>query len=138
MHNVGFVDSRDSVATNAFGIVEGISCDAFRCLPCDKLNGLDNTVDDLMFNARIFSFSILSDEDSVDVVVGSFEAGNREAWSHVCEEVECSSEGQVEGDMAFSDCGMLAPINAMEGPERTRSGQWSFKRDEIQLLHPCL
>ena len=44
-----------------------------------------------------------SNEDSVDVVVGSLVAGNGAAGSDIGEEVECAAQGEIEGDVAFAN-----------------------------------
>jgi hypothetical protein len=56
-----------------------------------------------MFDTRVFSFSVLSDQDGIDVIVWGLIASDRAARSDVGEEVECSSEGEVEGNMAFTN-----------------------------------
>ena len=56
-----------------------------------------------MFNARVFTLGILTDQNGVDVVVGSLEALDGNARPDVGEEVECPSEGKVEGNVTLSD-----------------------------------
>ena len=56
-----------------------------------------------MFNTRVLSFGILTNEDSINVVVGSLEALDRDTWSDVGKEIECSTESQVEGNVSLSD-----------------------------------
>lgn len=56
-----------------------------------------------MFNTRVFALSILSNEYSVDIVIGSLVARNGSAWSDVGEKVEGTTQSQVEGDMTFPD-----------------------------------
>jgi hypothetical protein len=58
-----------------------------------------------MLDARVFSLSVLTDQDGVDVVVGCLVAGDGSAWSDVGEEVEGSAEGQVEGDVTLANGG---------------------------------
>jgi hypothetical protein len=67
---------------------------------------LYNTVNHNVFNTRVFSFSVLSDQDGIDVVVWGLVSGDGSARSDVGEKVECSAEGQVEGDMAFANWGL--------------------------------
>jgi hypothetical protein len=56
-----------------------------------------------MFDTRVFSFSVFSDQNSINVVVRGLVSSDRAAGSDVGEEVECSAEGQVEGDMALAN-----------------------------------
>ena len=69
----------------------------------DELDTLDNTVNYDVLDARVFSFGVFTDQDSVDVVVGSFVAFERAARADVGEEVECSSKCEVEGDVTLSN-----------------------------------
>jgi hypothetical protein len=57
-----------------------------------------------MFDSGVLSLSILTNKDSVDVVVSSLESLNRHARPNIGEEVESSSESEVQGDMALSNC----------------------------------
>jgi hypothetical protein len=56
-----------------------------------------------MFNARILSFGILTNEYRIDIVIRGLEAGNGSTWSDICEEIESATERQVERDMTFAD-----------------------------------
>lgn len=57
----------------------------------------------LVFNTRIFTLGILTDENSVDIVVGRFEALDRGTRTNIGKKIERSTERQVEGDMAFAN-----------------------------------
>jgi hypothetical protein len=59
---------------------------------------------DLVFNARVFSFRVLSDDDRVYIVVRRLVAFDGATRPHIGEEREGSSEGKIEGDMTLSDC----------------------------------
>ena len=56
-----------------------------------------------MLDTRILSFSVLSDQNGINVVIWGLVSSDRSARSDVGEEIECSAEGQVEGDMAFTN-----------------------------------
>lgn len=56
-----------------------------------------------MLNTRILSLSVLSNQDGVDIVVRCLEALYGDTRSDVGEEVESSSQSQVERDVALSD-----------------------------------
>jgi len=57
---------------------------------------LHNAINDDVLDAAVFTFSILTDEDGVDVVVGGFVAGNGFAGADVGKKVESSAESEVE------------------------------------------
>ena len=56
-----------------------------------------------MLNARVFTLGILTDQNGVDVVVGSLEALDGDTRPDVGEEVECPSESKVEGNVTLSN-----------------------------------
>lgn len=56
-----------------------------------------------MFNTRILSLGILSDEDSVDVIVRGLESWDGDTRSNVGEKVECTTQSQIKRNMALSD-----------------------------------
>ena len=56
-----------------------------------------------MFNSTVFSFGVLPDQNSVDVVIGSLVAGDRNTGTDVSKKVECTAKSEIERDMAFSD-----------------------------------
>lgn len=108
LHDGGLVDDADLLAANGLGVLEGVSEDTLTGLAGDELDGLDNTVDDNVLNARVFALGVLSDQDGVDIVVGGLEAGNRAAGSEVGKEVEGSSESEVQGDVTLADGGLTS------------------------------
>ena len=55
-----------------------------------------------MLDSRIFAFGILSDQDSIDVIIWGFIASYGFTRAYVGEEVECAAKGQVKGNMTFS------------------------------------
>lgn len=59
----------------------------------DKLDALHNPWHDNMLNATVLAFGVFTDEDCVDVVVGSLVPGNAATGTDVCEEGEGSAEG---------------------------------------------
>lgn len=54
------------------------------------------TVIHLVLDTRILSLSVLTNEHSVDIVIGSLETLDRDARSDIGEQVEGSAESQVE------------------------------------------
>lgn len=57
-----------------------------------------------MLNAGVLSFSVLTNENRVHVIVWSFEALDGHTWTDVREEVECPAQGQVQRDVALPNC----------------------------------
>jgi hypothetical protein len=58
----------------------------------------------LVLDSRVLSLSVLTDDDRVNTVVGGLVALDGAARPDVGVEVEGTAEGQVEGDVALSDC----------------------------------
>lgn len=101
--------------------MECITSNTLRRVPGNEFNGLDNPIDDLycpfnfgllvnnmkaylVLNTRVFTLGILTDQDGVDVVIGSLETVNGHTRPDVGEEVEGPSEGKVEGNVTLSNC----------------------------------
>jgi hypothetical protein len=106
LHDGGLVDGANLVAANLLGVLEGKAQDALRSLAGDELDGLDDAVDNNVLNARVFSLGVFTDEDGVDVVVGGFVALDGLARTDVGEEVEGTTESQVEGNVTLADGGL--------------------------------
>jgi hypothetical protein len=103
LHDGGLVDDTDLLAANGLGVLESKSEDTLGSLTGDELDALDNTIDNNVLNAGVFTLGVLSDQDGVDVVVGSLVASDGAARSQVGEEVEGSAEGKVKRDMALAN-----------------------------------
>lgn len=124
-HDVGFVHRGDTLPATALSIVEGITRNTLGRLPGDELDGLYDTVDDLttqnpsntrpmfskhateathlMLNTRVFSLSVFTDEDGVDIVVWSLEALDGDARTNVGKQVEGTTKRQVQRNVALAD-----------------------------------
>lgn len=100
-------------SSNALGVLEGKSEDTFGSFSCDELDGLHNTINNYVLNARVFSLGVLSDEDSVDVIVWGFVTSDRSAGTDVGEKVECTTESKVKRDMALSNWRLRLSVNAL-------------------------
>lgn len=107
LHNGSLVDNADLVAANLLGVLEGESQDTLTSLAGDKLDALDDTIDNNVLNARVFTLGVLSDQDGVDVVVGGLVASDGSARTQVGKEVEGSSEGKVKGDVTLADGSLM-------------------------------
>ena len=58
----------------------------------------------LVLDTGILSLSVFTDEDGVDVVVRGLETLNGHTRTDVGEEVEGTTEGEVERDVSLADC----------------------------------
>ena len=93
LHDGGLVDDADLLAADLLGVLEGESQDTLAGLPGDQLDALDDTVDDDVLDARVFTLGVLANQDGVNVVVCGLVAGDGPAWPQVGEEVEGSPKG---------------------------------------------
>lgn len=100
------MDDADLLTANGLSVLEGESQDTLRSLTGDKLDALNDAIDDNMLNARVFTLGVLSDQNGIDVVIGGLVASDGSAGSQVSEEVECSSESKVQGDMSLANGGL--------------------------------
>jgi hypothetical protein len=100
------VDGADLVLADLLGVLEGVAQDALGSLAGDELDGLDDAVDNDVLDARVFSLGVLTDENGVDTVVGGLVALDGLARTDVGEEVEGTTESQVERDVALADGGL--------------------------------
>ena len=96
----------DFAFTDIFGVLEGEAEDSFGGLFGDEFDGLDYTRDDAVFDSGVFALGVFADEDGVNVGVGGLVAGDGFAGADIGEEVEGAAEGEVEGDVAFTDGGL--------------------------------
>lgn len=56
---------------------------------------LEHQMPYLVFNTRVFTLRVFTNEDSVDVVVWRFEALDRDARTNVSKKIECPAECQI-------------------------------------------
>lgn len=93
----------DLKSVDTLSVVEGISEDPLGGIFGNELDGLNDTIDNDMFDTRVFAFGILADQDSVNTVIWSLISSNRSARSYVCEKIECTTEGKIERNVTFSN-----------------------------------
>lgn len=105
------MDDADLLTANGLGVLEGESQDTLGSLTGDKLDALNDTIDNNMLNARVFTLGVLSDQDGVDVIIGGLVASDGSAGSQVSEEIECSSESKVQGDMSLANGGLETDVS---------------------------
>jgi hypothetical protein len=139
LHDSSLVDSTDLQLANVLGVLEGETKNTLTGVPGDKLDALDDTVDNGVLDTRVFTLGVLTDEDSVDVVVWGLVTSDRSAWSDVGEEVESSAESQVERDVTLTNWGLNGQLlflysfeglnSQQEDPSKqpcfSRCSQWS-------------
>lgn len=103
LHDGSLVDNTDLWLADILCVLESEAQDTLRSLASDELDGLDNAVDHNVLDTTVLSFGVLTDQDSVYVVVWGLVSCDALARSNVCEKVEGSSEGEVERDVTLAD-----------------------------------
>lgn len=103
LHDGGLVDNADLGLADVLGVLEGEAEHALTGLAGDELDRLDHAVNNDVLDAGVLALGVLADEDGVDVVVGGLVSLDALAGTHVGEQVEGPSEGQVERDVALAD-----------------------------------
>lgn len=111
------MNNADLLLSNSLGILESELEDTLGSLTGDQLDGLNDTWDNNVLNTGVFSLSVLTDENGIDVVVWGLVALDGLARTDVGEKVEGTTESQVEGDVTLSDWG----------------GQWTLQGDQVLL-----
>ena len=103
LHDGGLVNDANLGAANGLGVLKGEAKNALGGLAGDELDALNDTVDNDVLDAGVFTLGVLTDQHRVDAVVGGLEAGHGAAGTEVGEEVEGTAQGEVEGDVALAD-----------------------------------
>jgi hypothetical protein len=97
------VYSGDAVTAGLRCVVERITGNTLRRLPGDELDGLNNTIDNFVLDTRVLALRVLTDENSVDIIIRRLVALDRHAGTNVGEKVESAAQGKVEGNVALAD-----------------------------------
>jgi hypothetical protein len=100
------VDNADLLLVDGLRVLEGETEDTLGSFAGDELDALHDTVDDNVLNTGVFTLGVLTDENSVDVVVGGLVASNGAARTQVGEQVESTAESQVQGDVTLANGGL--------------------------------
>lgn len=100
------MDNADLLLVDGLRVLESETEDTLGSFASDELDALHDTVDDNVLNTGVFTLGVLTDENSVDVVVGGLVAGNGAARTQVGEQVECTAESQVQGDVTLANGGL--------------------------------
>lgn len=96
LHDGSLVNDANLLLARRLSMLESKAQDTLRSFPSDKLNTLDNTVNNNVLNSGVFTLRVLTDQHSVDIVIWGLVSSNRAAWSQVGEEVESTAESQVQ------------------------------------------
>jgi hypothetical protein len=99
------VHNTDLLLVDGTGILESEAEDALGGLLGDKLDALDDAIDNDVLNAGVFTLGVLTDQDGVDIIVGGLVASDGAAGTDVGEEVEGTTESEVQRNMSLSDGG---------------------------------
>lgn len=107
LHNGGLVHNADLLLVDGLGVLEGETENTLGGLLGDKLDALDNTVDNNVLDTRVFTLGVLTDQNGVNTIVGGLVAGNGAARTDVGEQVEGTTESQVKRDVTLTDGGLF-------------------------------
>jgi hypothetical protein len=97
------VHNTDLVLARSLSMLESEAENAFGCLACNKLDALDNAINNNVLDTRVFTLSVLTNQDSVDVVVWGLVSGNGAARTKVSEEVEGTAKSKVERNVSLAN-----------------------------------
>jgi len=106
LHDGGLVHNANLPLVDGLGVLESEAQDALGGLLGDELDALHNTVHNNVLDTRVFTLGVLTNENSVDVIVRGLVAGNGAAGTDVSEEVEGTAQSQVQGDVTLADGGL--------------------------------
>lgn len=136
LHDGGLVHNAHLFLASSNGVLESEAENALGGLLGDQLDGLDNAVNNDVLDARVFALGVLTNEDSVDIVVGGLVAGDRLAGTQVGEEVECTAESQVEGDVTLANgsLSVIRIIHKLDVIIRTEERAYSERALECDVV----
>lgn len=100
LHDVGLVDAGDLLAVVGERKGKGKLGNALRLLARDDLERLDDAVDRLVLEARVFALGVLTDDAEVDVLVARLVARDVLEEDNGGVDVELLTESNVEGTVA--------------------------------------
>lgn len=88
----------------------------------------------LVLDAGVLALCIFTDENSVDVVIRSLEAGNRRARSDVGKEVERAAKCEVERHVSLADWSQ----GQGQRQDRERQRTWGSKRAWVKVTYQII
>jgi hypothetical protein len=103
LHNSSLVHNTDLVLARSLSMLESEAENTLGCLACNKLDTLDNAINNNVLDTRVFTLSVLTNQDSVDVVVWGLVSGNGAARTKVSEEVEGTAKSKVERNVSLAN-----------------------------------
>lgn len=103
------MDNTDLLLVDGLRVLEGETEDTLGSFAGDELDALHDTVDNNVLNTGVFTLGVLTNENSVDVVVGGLVASDGAARTQVGEQVESTAESQVQGDVTLANGGLEKP-----------------------------
>lgn len=103
LHDGGLVHNTDLLLARSLSMLESKAEHALGSVAGNKLNALDDTVHDNVFDARVFTLGVLTDQDSIDVVVWGLVSGNGAARAKVGKEVEGAAKSKVERNVTLAN-----------------------------------
>lgn len=129
------VDDADLLLVDRASVLEGVAQHTLGSLLGDKLDALHDTGHDNVLDTRVFTLRVLTDQDSVDIVVGGLVTRNGPAGTHVCEEVEGTTESKVHGDVTLANGGLtqFSTENSMGIREDRAYSKRTLKRNLVAV-----
>jgi hypothetical protein len=97
------VHGTDVLLSNGLGILETKSQHALGSRARDQFNGLNDALYNLVLDARVLSLSVLTDKNSINVVVRCLVTRDGSAGTDIGEEIEGPAEGKVERDVTLAN-----------------------------------
>lgn len=116
------------LAIVVFRVLEGVLGYALGSLLGNKLYALDNAIDDLVLNTRVFALGVLTDGDDVHVIVQRLVALEAAAGTYVGVKVELLAQSQVQGAVTLADGRHEGTLQAdLVRVNRVDGGLWDSK-----------
>jgi hypothetical protein len=103
LHDGGLVHNANLLLVDGLGVLEGEAQDTLGSLLGDELDALDDTINNDVLNTGVFTLGVLTDQDSVDIIVGGLVTGDGAAGTDVGEQVESTAQSQVQGDVTLTN-----------------------------------
>jgi hypothetical protein len=100
------VHNANLLLVDGLGVLEGEAQNALGGLLGDELDALDDTINNDVLDTGVFTLGVLTDQDSVDTIVGGLVAGDGAAGTDVGEQVESTAQSQVQGNVALTNGGL--------------------------------
>lgn len=113
LHDSSLVHDANLLLLDGLGVLEGESQNTLGGLACDELDALHDTIHNNVLNTGVFTLSVLTDQNGVDAIVGGLVASDGAARTDVGEEVEGTTESQVQGNVTLANGGLRSKKQAI-------------------------